>query len=165
MSIVAVKVNKDTIDIASDSIIVRGWSQSKSINKYAKLIEVNNMVIGSTGTAQESSLFWVFCATRRPEQATESSLITFFSEFSDWKHSKTDNAFLENEYILVIDKKVFTMHEFFIEEIVSYTAIGAGMDFAITSMYLGNNVQKAVEVACELSIFCELPVKSITINK
>lgn len=166
MSIIAVKINKDTIDIASDSImVINDFAQNRSTNKYTKLIETNNLIIGSAGTAQESSLLWVFCNTHKPEQATESSLISFFAEFSDWKNNKTGSSALENEYIIIVDKKVFSVYNFFVEEIFNYTAIGAGMYFALAALHLGHTVQKAVETACELSLYCEPPIKAITINK
>ena len=117
MSIVAVKVTDACIELASDSIQVRGYTQSKSINKYSKMVKINDMFIGSVGTAEESSLLWVFTNTRRPEQATESALLTFLSEFADWKNSKIGKASIENEYIFVIGTKVFQVENFFIPDV------------------------------------------------
>ena len=165
MSIVAVKVTDKCIELASDSIMVKGYTQSRSINKYSKLIKVNDMFIGSVGTAEESSLLWVFANTRRPEQATEASLLTFLSEFVDWKNSKINKASLENEYIFVIGSKVFQVEHFFIEEVLEYAAIGAGMDYALTALYLGFSVERAVETACELSVYCEKPINYFCIEK
>lgn len=165
MSIVAVKVTPTCIELASDSIMVRGYTQSKSINKYSKLVKINDMFIGSVGTAEESSLLWVFTNTRRPEQATESALLTFLSEFADWKNSKIGKASIENEYIFVLGTKVFQVENFFIQEVLEYAAIGAGMDYALAALYLGFSVEKAVETACELSVYCEKPINYHCIEK
>ncbi len=159
MSVIAVKILPDVIEIASDSITVRGWTQSKSTNSYSKLTQVNGMTIGSTGTAEESALLYVFCSTRRPEQASEAALINFLSEFSDWKNKKTNSPTINNDYIFIVDSHVFGVQSFFVEEIFNFSAIGAGMDFALAALHLGHDVDKAVEIACELSIFCELPCK------
>ena len=42
------------------------------------------------------------------------------------------------------------------------TAIGAGEDYALASLHLGHTAKEAVETACELSVYCERPVKSLT---
>lgn len=165
MSIVAVKIYEDRIAIASDSITVRGWTQSKSRNSHSKLVCINNLYIGSAGLAEESSLLQVFCSTRRPEQATESAIINFFSEFSDWKCKKIGNASVTNDWILVMEDKVFLIEGFFVQEVFDFAAIGAGMDFALATLHLGHDVKKAVEIACELSVYCELPVKVFDIKK
>ena len=40
MSIVAVRIYDDRIEVAADSIMVRGWTQT---NKYSKLHFINDM--------------------------------------------------------------------------------------------------------------------------
>lgn len=159
MSIVAVKVSTDKIEIASDSITVRGWTQSKDSNKFSKLVKINDIIIGAVGLAEESSLLQIFCSTHKPEDTTESSIVGFFSEFSEWKNKKTSKSTLENDYLLVIGGHVFQIERFFVQEITDFTAIGAGRDFALAALYLEHDVRKAVEVACELSVFCEQPIK------
>jgi ATP-dependent protease HslVU (ClpYQ) peptidase subunit len=39
-------------------------------------------------------------------------------------------------------------------------AVGSGSDFALAAMYLGATAEEAVELACELDIYCSLPVVS-----
>ena len=56
MSIVCCSVSEKHIDISSDSITVRGYVQDKGRNKQAKLFEVNGLVIGGVGLAEETSL-------------------------------------------------------------------------------------------------------------
>ena len=165
MSIVAVKVLENTIEIASDSITVRGWTQSKSNNSFSKLVQVNGMTIGGTGGAEESALLYVYCSTRRPEQPTEGSIINFFSEFASWKNEKTNSSAVGNDYIFIFDGHAFSVESFFVQEITDFCAVGAGMDFALAALHLGHDVVKAVEVACELSVYCELPVKKFVIPR
>ena len=63
MSVVAVRVTNKKITIGADSILVSGWTQEK--DKLAKLNEVNGMVIGDCGDAQEGGLFLIYCKTRK----------------------------------------------------------------------------------------------------
>lgn len=163
MSVVAVKVTNKKITIGADSIIAFGWTQEK--DKLAKLEEVNGMIIGSVGTAQEGALFRVFCRTRKPRAADVESIVDFMSDFQDWLKNKIDDSTVENGYILVFDKKVFNIEGFYVKEITDYTAIGAGMDFALAALYLGNSVKDSIKAACHLSVYCEEPINMFEIEK
>ena len=163
MSVVAVKVKKNKIIIGADSILVSGWTQEK--DKLAKLNKVNGMVIGDVGDAQEGGLFLLYCKTRKPREASVDALIEFMSEFQDWLNNKIGESKLENQYVIVFDGKAFVMEGFFIKEVTDYTAIGAGMDFALSALYLGNSVQDSIKAACHLSVYCEEPVNIIEVEK
>jgi ATP-dependent protease HslVU (ClpYQ) peptidase subunit len=158
MSVVAVRVEKNRITIASDSIMVSGYTQLVDKNKYSKLTKVNDMIIGSVGTCEESSLLQVFCNTHKPETETESAIINFFVEFAEWRRGKTGLHPITNSYLLIVNKNVFHIEGFFVQRITNYMAIGAGNDYALSALYLGHSVKKAVEVACELCVYCETPV-------
>jgi len=163
MSVVAVKVTNKKITIGSDSIIAFGWTQEK--DKLAKLEEVNGMIIGSVGLAQEGALFRVFCRTRKPRAADVESIVDFMSDFQDWLKVKTDESNIGNNYILVFDKKVFSIEGFYVKEVTDYTAIGAGMDFALSALYLGNSVKESIKAACHLSVYCEEPINIYEVEK
>ena len=163
MIIVAVRVKENKIEIASDSITVSGYTQRKDGN--AKLVQVNGFFVGSVGLAEESGLMQVFCTTHCPEDATESGIINFIAEFADWKRKKTNVFAIENSYVFVIGNHAFEVEGFYVGEVESFAAIGAGRDFALAALHLGHNVKKAVEVACELSVFCETPILVFEVRK
>ncbi len=165
MSVVAVSINEKFIEIASDSITVRGCTQEKGKNKFTKLVKINNIYLGAVGTAEETSLLQVFLTICKPEYANESGVLNFFSEFSNWKSKRVNNSIVDNDYIMVFDGKVFAIESFFVQEITNYFAIGAGRDFALATLYLNKDVKKAIEVACELSIYCEKPVTYYKVKK
>lgn len=163
MSVVAVKVEKDKITIGADSILVSGWTQEK--DKLAKLNKVNDMIIGDVGDAQEGALFLMYCKTRKPREASVEALVEFMSEFQDWMSKKVDVTKLGNQYVIVLDGKAFMMEGFFIKEVTDYTAIGAGMDYSLAALYLGNSVKESIKAACHLSIYCEEPINIMEIKK
>jgi hypothetical protein len=166
MSVVCCKVYEDKIEIASDSILVRWWTQTKDKNhKRAKLFEVNDLVIGGVGIAEENGLMEIYCATHRPRATNETDMLQFLSEFAEWKKKRTDKFPIENNYLIAFDGKVFYINGFFVTEVLTFDAIGAGMDFALASLRRGDDVREAVETACELSVFCEKPVKMFVIPK
>ena len=163
MSVVAVKVTKNKITIGADSILVSGWTQEK--DKLAKLNKTNGIVIGDCGDAEEGALFLLFCKTRKPREASVDAIVEFMSEFQDWMNNKTGESKLSNQYILIIEKKAFMIEGFFIKEVTDYTAIGAGMDFALSALYLGNSVKESIKAACHLSVYCEEPINIIEVEK
>ncbi|MEM8487251.1 MAG: hypothetical protein AAF564_16990 [Bacteroidota bacterium] len=163
MSVVACRILPDGYEIASDSITVRWATQSKGENtKFSKLFEINGLAIGSVGSAEEASLLQMYCKTRQPAAANEQDLLEFMSEFANWKKTKVSKSDITNHYIIGFEGKVYSVAGWFIQEVVTYEAIGAGMDYALAALYLGNSAHDAVKVACELSIFCEEPIQSIS---
>ena len=114
---------------------------------------------------EEGALFLLFCKTRKPREASVDALVEFMSEFQDWMNNKTCESKLSNQYILIIEKKAFMIEGFFIKEVTDYTAIGAGMDFALSALYLGNSVKESIKAACHLSVYCEEPINIIEVEK
>ena len=163
MSVVAVRVEKDKITIGADSILVSGYTQEK--DKMAKLFQNEWMVVGDVGEAQEGALFQIFSKTRKPREASVDAMTEYLFDFFSWKREKTDSDKLENSYIIIFNKKAFLIEGFYVKEVTDYTAIGAGMDFALAALYLGSSVQDAIKTACHLSILCEEPVNIIEIKK
>ena len=159
MSVVACRVDQNGFEIASDSITVRGYTQTKGqTSTFSKLYEANDLVVGSVGYAEENSLFRLFVETHHPTQASENALLEFMAEFSDWKKKRTDRGNIDNSYMIGFSGSIYTVEAWHVERIKSYMAIGAGMNFALAALHLGNTARKAVETAIELSIFCEAPV-------
>lgn len=161
MSVVACKVTENGYEIAADSITVRYTTQTRGQTKHAKLFEINGMVVGGVGSAQETALLRIFAKTRQPADANEAAIVEFVSEFAEWKNKRMKDSDINNRYILGFDGKAFLVEGWFIDEILTYAAIGAGMDFALAALYLGNSAEKAVETAIELSIYCEPPIQVI----
>jgi ATP-dependent protease HslVU (ClpYQ) peptidase subunit len=155
MSVVCCRVEKETIEIASDSIIVRGFTQGT----YSKLERINEMIVGGVGAARDLALLFLFCQTHKPESSTTRGVLAFWAEFCDWHKEKTDIQVEKvTSVIIAFLGKCFSIENYFIQEINDYSAIGAGSDYALSALYLGHNVEKAVKTACELSIYCEEPI-------
>ncbi len=163
MSVIACRILPNGYEIASDSISVRAWTQSKGENtKFSKLFEENDLVIGCVGSAEESSMLQIYCRTRKPTSPTEAALLEFMSEFSSWKKDKVGKTGLDNAYLIGYRGKVFSINGWFIQEVLKYEAFGAGMDYALAALYLEKTAFEAVKVACELSILCEEPIQVIS---
>jgi ATP-dependent protease HslVU (ClpYQ) peptidase subunit len=165
MSVVSVRVEKNKIVIGADSILVTGYTQEK--DKLAKLFQNEFMIVGNVGQAQEGALFQIFSKTRKPREVSVDAITEYMFDFYSWKKEKTEGTELNNTYIIVTGGKAFLVEGFFVKEVKDYTALGAGMDFALTALYLGSSVEDSIKAACHLSIYCEEPINIIEteINK
>ena len=161
MSVVAVKIYKDKITIAADSIMCSGYTNINYAKKFSKLVEINDMIMGTVGTANEGSLMWLYMNTHKPNGATEKYILEFVAEFSSWKTKYNDNNQINNSYILIYQNKVFSISGLFVTEIESYLAIGAGKDYALAALYLGHSPKEAVKVACDLCCYVAEPIIEI----
>jgi ATP-dependent protease HslVU (ClpYQ) peptidase subunit len=160
---VACRIIEGGYEIASDSITVRGHTQTKGANtSHSKLVETNGIVIGAVGTCEESSLLQLYASTRKPSAATDLALLSWLSEFMQWKDKMAGEKAIKNNYFVGFEGRVFNAEGLFIEEVKTFEAIGAGMDFALAALHMGHSVSDAVKTACELSVFCEQPIKVIT---
>jgi len=165
MSVVAVTVTGEQIQIGADSIRLRGWTQEK--DRLAKLFQENGVTVGYSGWSAEGGLFHLFCQTHKPDAPNELSVIRFFSEFQEWhrKSAGDSNAKLDNSYFLIFEERVFLFHSFYVKEVSTFFAIGAGSDFALAALHLGHSVEEAVAVAIQLSAACEEPINIINIPR
>lgn len=154
MSVIAAKVYDKEVIMAADSILVKGSSKRNS--NFTKILKLNDMIMGSTGFAEEISFMWHYMETHKPASATEKDILDFFAEFSQWKANKGGRNGIENTYLMIFDGHLFEIEYMLVYEIKDYSAVGAGEDFANAALYLGHSPREAVKVACDLSCYvCE----------
>ncbi len=160
MSAVAVKKEKGKITIGADSILVSGYTQEKDTK--AKLFRSTpDFIFGASGMAADGELLNIFAKTHKPKAATEEAIIDFFNEFLGYLRGTMGSPAINldnTNYLIVFKRRIFFFHNFYIREIKDYYAIGAGRDFALAALYLGQSVRKALEAACHLSVYCEKPI-------
>jgi len=162
MSVVACRVDGGRIEISADSIVVRGYTQDKMPVNTGKLFALNGLIIGSVGLGSEHGMMQIFATTHKPAAPSCDAILSFLAEFAEWKKKLTDKYGIENQFLIAYQGHAFRSADLFINEIFDYDAIGAGEDYALAALYLGHDTVKAVETACELCIYCEKPIKTLT---
>lgn len=106
MSVVVCKVRKDKIEMASDSIAVRGWTKlNNAQNKVIKMTKYKDMILGGCGNADEISLFFHYIKTHTIENIDEKSVLDFVIEFRRWKKDLTEDSSFVNPYIIAYKGK------------------------------------------------------------
>ena len=158
MSVVAVRVNSDKIIMAADSILCKWASKKAKPKDFTKIYEVNGMIIGGCGIAQEISLLWHYADTHKPLSPSVKDVLQFMVEFGKWKADYGDSNKIENEYLIAYGGHAYLVEGLFVHEVHEYSAIGAGEDFANAALYLGHSPEEAVKVACDLSCFVSEPI-------
>ena len=156
MSVVAAKVYKDKVKFAADSIVVNG---SFKKTNYYKICEINGMIIGTSGYAEEAAFMRYYAETHKPASSNERDVLKFFVEFQAWKiDAGCTIVDCGNVYLFYYDGHLFEINQMHIEEINDYAAIGAGRDYAYAALYLGHEPREAVKVACDLSCYVSEPI-------
>ncbi|KKN71757.1 hypothetical protein LCGC14_0418230 [marine sediment metagenome] len=158
MSIVVVKIEKNKLVIATDSFIGFGWGTQLK-DKEAKLFRQNGMIVGCVGYASDITWFRAYTKTRKLKGMQEEDVIEFMTDYIEWARKKFSDYKNQSSFIICQDgKAVFVTSDFYVKEIKDYRAMGAGQDFSLTAFHFGKSAKEAVEIACELSIYCEKPV-------
>ena len=165
MTVIAINKTTEAINIAADSLISRG-SQKVSASRIdvGKIFQGNDLVIASSGAWHEAALLEIFIRTNKPESADLSCIMDFLWRFKIWAREKEENFPMDSCHIIVFKDKIFrTDGGLNINPVPQFDAIGAGQDFALAAMHLGKTPKEAVEVACELSVWCNAPITEIAI--
>ena len=167
MSVVAVRVYKDKIHIASDTQISTNnyLKENKSDSKLRKIKD--NFYIGCTGYISEGNLFFHYAETKIPERNDTFGILEYLLDFQKWYRDKIDTDYLlENQNLIIFNNKVYkTISYNFVEEVFDYTAIGSGMESALAGLYLGYSPKEAVNIACNTNLYCSLPITDYIIKK
>lgn len=156
MTVIAARVMKDGIHFAADKQVTYGRQRVTSKEmKLGKLKQVNGMTIGGAGLTAQSQLFCHFAANHKPASANEFSVVEFILEFQNWMKAKDAAFVFHNDFLLAIDKKLFSIEgSMSVFEVPSFAAIGSGRDYALAAMHIGNIPSAAVKVAADLDICC-----------
>ena len=164
MSVVVVKVGKSKITMGADSFV--GFSYDSQLkDKDVKIFKQNGIVVGGVGYAMDISLLRIFSKTRKIARNDEEAVLEYIMEFIDWAKKKDkDYRNRTNFMIITGGKAFFVANNLYIKEIIDYRAMGAGQDYAQTALMLGKSAKKAIEVATELSIYCEKPVNIFEVD-
>ena len=168
MSVVAVKIYDKEIIMSADSIIVYGWADKTPVGGD-KIFEVNGMIIGSSGDAQELTHMFLFAENHTPLDMTERGIIKFMNEFRIWRIAEfgvPPEKRVGNQYLIASKGKCFCCCGCdYVGEVKDFYAIGAGENYAKAALYLGHSPAEAVRVACALSCYVDEPIITKSIPK
>lgn len=166
MSCAAVKVYTRRIEIACDSCITQGDTiVSSSFKKMTRAtLYGHDVILAGTGSIEVIDAFRHFLISFEYEEGNKmfSSIIEFKKKLKEFVDTLDDPSREygknNNEYLMVIDGKAYYIHATLIEEVENFRAIGSGMPYALTAMYLEYSPEVAVAIASELDPWVSKPI-------
>lgn len=175
MTVIACKITKGLIEIASDTQSTWGHNKydkqnqsDKQLHCYGKLFKVNGMIIGGSGTTSHIAMMQIFCKTHKPKDATRDSVLDWLIEFTEWVKKKSDIAAkdLSLHGIMVYENTVFRFFDWVeVEVIDGFTAVGSGMFLALGALEAGAEVKAVIKVAIKYDLYCGGTVKYMSVKK
>jgi ATP-dependent protease HslVU (ClpYQ) peptidase subunit len=165
MSVIAIKVTDKQIVIGSDTQVTH-YGVFKSNDDDAKLLQFDDLIIGSAGSCKVFNLLPIFLETNKLKSNSDSDIIRFFKNYESWLKKETNvDSIHGNNFLIVKDKKAFEFSNYYLREITDYWAIGSGLPWALAILALDMTVEKALEASCKLDLYCSKPIKIIEIDK
>ena len=111
MSVVAARVYEDRIEVAADTICIRGGDKLKDAEKsHTKLFRYKDLVVGGVGISSEIGLIQRYMKSHIIKEMTEDCIFDFFVEFSKWKNDLTSDKDIENSYLLASQENVVVVY-------------------------------------------------------
>ena len=156
MSVVAARICGPVIEIAADSIILKG--SLKRTPNFSKLRQFPDITIGGVGVAEELSIFFEFAEEHTPESATVKGIRKYMADFLEYAAEYIAEPVVENSYLIIFKGKLFEVDNMFIQEIQDYTSIGEGEHYALAAMHLGESAERAIKTSCELCCLTSEPI-------
>jgi len=163
MSVCAVKKYENKIVLCADSIMVSGLNKDVT----TKIFKINDSFgFAMSGLGRDAQLFYSFTKTNMIATKNDiDDIYDYLIKYSDYVKEKTGVWTCESSFLIVNNGKVFSsLKNVEVFEIDDFYAIGAGQDFALAAMKLGHTVEVSINVACDLSHYCSVPIITFEFN-
>ena len=162
MSAIAVRVYRDRIEVAADSICTS--SEQTMINdaerKCSKLFRHKDILVGGAGRSAEIGLLRRYMKDHELQDLNEDSILEFLIGFMKQKSNiPNDDGKIHNRYIFASAGKCYSTCDLFVFKVDDYYAIGAGDDFARGALYMGASPKEAVRAACHMCVYATEPIQ------
>jgi ATP-dependent protease HslVU (ClpYQ) peptidase subunit len=157
VTVIAGKIEEDKIVIGSDGQRTWGW-QAKEVLQDGKLIVLPDIIVGGAGYGSHNNHMAVYLTSHKPQSSEKRDILQFFVEFNQWCDKMIKNFESQNCWLLAYDGRLTSVTYDLSVNYHDYWAVGSGWEYARTALHLGKTVEEAIEVACELTIFCAPPI-------
>lgn len=169
MSVVAIKIYKDRIELGSDSQVSSYYMYKDDVQKrygIGKIVKENDVYLGGVGDLSEISLAKLFLKKTKPGGSREDDILEWLVSFYEYCRSKNGDFRPFNQWIMVFKDRAFLIYpDFSIFSISDYEAIGCGMSEAKPILAIGRDIREAIAMACKLDLYCNKPIKIYSIPK
>lgn len=173
MTVVAVKKEKNFIQIACDSEISYWWSGHKisdsvalsnQVKDYSKIFQVNEMVFWCAGAVEDALVFKQRAQTNLPKSSRIDDVEDYFLNL--YKHFKERKSTWSSDFqcLMVFEWKMFYVRNYCIYEVDEYESIWSGAAYARTALFLWKTASESVDVAKVFAAWCGGSTTSIEVS-
>ncbi len=171
MTCIACKRNIDWIEISCDTqtSYYDFWNKETSKTKHqtlvnsSKIYTENWIVIWACWSVIESNLMKIFSRNHKPKSPDDYWMMEYMIEFKQRVSEKDSSIVLSNEYIIIYENRIYKCCWIDISEVNEYCAAWSWIFFALSTLYLWFDTNKAVEVACEFDLYCWWDILTIKV--
>jgi ATP-dependent protease HslVU (ClpYQ) peptidase subunit len=165
MSVIAVKIDGDTIHIAADNADVWGDTVTQTGDKLWHIGGYySGRVLGAVGSSAVGLLMKHFLThvdnTRLNTEAGWLDTALRFRQHCAGYGLNADDA----SFIVVENGKVWRLSGVHVTQVITHEAIGAGRPYALAALHLDHDVTDAVGVACDLNKQCARPIVTMSMR-
>lgn len=153
MTVVAAKIDGDTIRMACDSQFSRGWHH-KATGNPEKLVKGADFVVGISGSAMVLPLLTVYAKDHSIGTGGEARITEWLFEFLGFCKSHTQNWDQDATLLLAHASGLFVVEDWLPLRVHDFAAIGSGFQHAEAALHLGHSAREAVEVAIAMAYGC-----------
>lgn len=163
MTVIAGRIAEERIVVAADSQVTLGHQAKTEGTKLYKVGEA--LVFGGSGHLRDVNLMRLFLDTHTPASSDERDVLEFYAEYIEWSKRKLSGFEAHSSFLFAFDGRLFEVDSDFDVLYADYTAIGSGWEYARAALHLGHSPSEAVQVACDLTIYCAPPVTEYSIPR
>jgi len=170
MSVIAVKVYDDKIEIAADSQATVADDTYKVVlgRKDSKLFVSDNIILGAAGEYENISMLKTFLKINPQDIHSVEDVYEFLKIFRKWEREiKGTEVNNDQSFILVTNGKAFYINCFEVQEVEAHMSIGTGGRISTTVMNYNpkESAENAVKQAIKEDIYCGGPIICYTMDK
>lgn len=157
MTVIAGKVESDRIVIGSDSQVTWGW-QSKELIDDGKLMVLPDLIVGGAGYGSHLNYMAIYLENHKPRTSEKRDVLEFFVEFHQWIDKMIKDFKPYNRWLIAYDGRLISVTSDLSVNYHDFWAVGSGWEYARTALHLGHSVEEALQIACDLTVFCAPPL-------
>jgi len=154
VTVIAARVNGQCIEMSADSQFTRCGGHKNNTGLTEKIIRGSDFVIGVSGEALLLTLVSMYAKNHPVGDGGVDRVTEWGLEFLEYCRKKTDSWDQHGSLLLAHKSGLYAVYDWIPLVVTDFWAIGSGLQYAETAMYLGHSTEEAVLVAIQMAYGC-----------